>query len=97
MDVLGFPNVKQAHVIGRMYTVNPRQGECFYLRFHVRGPCSFNDIQTVNGDLCSSFHEACLKLGLLENDNHYYLAMQEESLSNSPSTICTLFAVILAW
>ena len=43
------------------------------------------------------FHEACLKLGLLENDNHYYLTMQEASSSNSPSTIRTLFAVILAW
>ena len=59
-------------------------------------PCSFNDIRTVKGDLCSSFHEAYLKLGLLENDNHYYLAMQEASLSNSPSTIRT-FAVILVW
>jgi len=100
VDVPGFPTVKQAHVIGRMYTINPRQGECFYLRLlltHVRGPQSFNHLQTVNGDLCTSFHEACLKLGLLENDNHYYLAMQEASLSNSPSTIRTLFAVILAW
>ena len=72
MDVLGFLHVKQAHVIGRMYTVNPQQGECFYLKLlltHIRGPCSFNDIQTVKGDLCSSFHEACLKLGLLDNDN----------------------------
>ena len=100
VDVLGFPNVKQAHVIGRMYTINPRQGECFYLRLlltHVKGPRSFNHIRTVNGDLRASFHEACLKLGLLENDNHYYLAMQEASLSNSSSTIRTLFAVILAW
>ena len=51
----------------------------------------------MNGDLCTSFHEACLKLGLLENNNHYYLAMQQASLSNLPSTICMLFVVILAW
>ena len=61
-DVLDFPNVKKAHVIGRIYMINLRQGECFYLRLlltHVRGPQSFNDLRTVNGDLCSSFHEAC--------------------------------------
>lgn len=80
--------------------INPRQGECFYLRLlltHVRGPQSFNDLRIVNGDLCSTFHEACLNLGLLEDDSHYHSAMQEASLSNSPSRIRALFAVILPW
>jgi len=51
----------------------------------------------VEGNLCSSFHEACLKLGLLEDDNQYHLAMQEVSVSNSASSLCSLFAVILTW
>ena len=41
--VAGFAGVKEAHVLGRVYTINPRQGECFYLRLllhHVRGPQS---------------------------------------------------------
>ena len=83
-----------------MYTINPRQGECFYLRLlltHVRGPQSFNHLITVDHSLCGSFQEAHLNIGLLENDSHYHLAMQEASLSNSPSTICVLFAVILVW
>ena len=25
-----FPGVKEAHVLGRVYTINPCQGECFY-------------------------------------------------------------------
>ena len=40
----GFPGVKEAHILGRGYTVNPRQGECFYLRLllhNIRGPQSF--------------------------------------------------------
>ena len=57
----------------------------------------FADLKTVNGDLRSSFHEACLKLGLLEDDNQYHLAMEEATVSNSPASIRTLFAVILAW
>ena len=96
----GFPGVKEAHVLGRVYTINPCQGECFYLRLllhHIRGPRSFAELKTVEGDLCSSFREACFRLGLLEDDNQYYLAMQEASVSNSASSLRSLFAVILTW
>ena len=96
----GFPGVKEAHVLGRVYTINPRQGECFYLRLllhHIRGLQSFVELKTVEGDLCSSYHEACFRLGLLEDDNQYHLAMQEASVSNSGSSLRSLFAVILTW
>ena len=99
-EVAGFPGVKEAHVLGRVYTVNPRQGECFYLRLllhHIRGPQSFTQLKTVEGDICSSFREACLRLGLLEDDNQYHLAMQEASVSNSAASLRSLFAVILTW
>ena len=100
IDVTGFPGVKEAHVLGRVYTINPRQEECFYLRLllhHIREPQSFAELKTVEGDLCSSFREACFKLGLLEDDNQYHLAMQEASVSNSASSLRSLFAVILTW
>ena len=99
-DVAGFPGVKEAHVLGRVYIINPRQGECFYLRLllhHIRGPQSFAELKTVEGDLCSSFREACFRLGLLEDDNQYHLAMEEASVSNSASSLRSLFAVILTW
>ena len=95
-----YPGVKQAQALGRVYTISPRQEKCFYLCLllhNVKGPQSFVDLRTVNGDLCSSFREACLKLGLLEDDNQYHLAMEEATVSNSPASLCTLFAVILAW
>ena len=98
--VAGFPVVKEAHVLGRVYTINPRQGECFYLRLllhHVRGPLSFANLKTVEGVLSSSFREACFRLGLLEDDNQYHLAMQEASVSNSAASLHSLFAVILTW
>ena len=96
----GFPGVKEAHVLGRVYTISPRQGECFYLRLllhHIRGPQSFAHLKTVEGNLCSSFREACFRLGLLEDDNQYHLAMQEASVSNSAASLRSLFAVILTW
>jgi len=67
------------------------------LLHNVKGPQSFADLKTVDGDLCSSFHEACLKLGLLEDDNQYHLAVEEAIVSNSPASIRMLFAVILGW
>ena len=95
--VAGYPGVKQAQALGRVYTISPRQGECFYLRLllhNVRGPQSFAGLKIVDDGF---FHEACLKLGLLEDDNQYHLAMEEATVSNSPASIRTLFAVILAW
>ena len=96
----GFPGVKEAHILCRVYTVNPRQGECFYLRLllhNIRGPQSFVHLRTVEGNLCSSFREACLRLGFLEDDNQYHLAMQEAAVSNSAVSLRSLFAVILTW
>ena len=60
--VAGYLDVKQAQVLGRVYTISPRQGECFYLHLllhSIKGPWSFTDLITVNGDPCNSFHEAC--------------------------------------
>ena len=51
----------------------------------------------MEGDLCGSFREACFRLGLLEDDNQYHLAMQEASVSNSASSLRSLFAAILTW
>ena len=96
----GYPGVKQAQALGRVYTISPRQGECIYLCLllhNVKGLQSFADLRTVDGDLCSSSHETCLKLGLLEDDNQYHLAMEEAIVSDSPSGVRTFFAVILAW
>ena len=96
-DVTGFSGVTESHVLCRVYTINPSLGECFYLLYHIRGPQSFAELKTVEGDLCSSSHEACFRLGLLEDDNQYHLTMKEALVSNSASSLCSLFAVILTW
>ena len=79
-QVAGYPGVKQAQALGRVYTISPRQGECFYLCLllhNVKDPQSFAALRTVDGGPCSYFREACLKLGLLEDSNQYHLAMEE--------------------
>ncbi|GFR67559.1 hypothetical protein ElyMa_000255300 [Elysia marginata] len=50
-------DIYEVPVIGRIYTVSPRQGECFFLRLllhHVRGPKGFEDFKRVEDHLCQS-------------------------------------------
>ena len=67
------------------------QEECYFLRFPlhvVRGPCSFEDLNTVD-------REVCQQRGLLENDRRHNEAQTEAAVERSPSALRSLFAVIL--
>ena len=65
--------------------------------YNIKGAQSFAHLRTVKGNLCSFFREACLRLGLVEDDSQYHLAMQEAAVSNSAASLRFLFAVILSW
>ena len=96
--VVGWPNLYSTDALGRVYTVNPRDQECFYLRLllvNVRGPKSFVDLKTVNGHVYNSYRETCLELKLLENDTHWFSTMNDASHTSHPRQIRTLFAIIL--
>ena len=63
---------KRSKVIGRLAFVAPSEGERYYLRLllaRVVGPCSFEDLLTINNQPCSTFHEAALKREFVEPDN----------------------------
>ncbi len=58
-------------IIGRMYTVSPREGERYVLRLlllHVAGATSYADMRTVDGEERSLFRQACSRQGLLADD-----------------------------
>lgn len=96
--VAGHSNIFATDALGRVYTVHPTNSECFYLRLllmNVRGPTTFNDLKTVNGQICSTFREACQKLNLLENDAHWDIALSDATETARPQQIRTLFAIIL--
>lgn len=98
VDIEGFDKIFKDNTIGRVYTVHPKNAECFYLRLllhKIRGPTSFLDLKTVDGYICETYREACQRLGLLENDNHWEYALEEAAQTANANQIRQLFAIIL--
>ena len=64
---------EKSPTIGRIPVINlnPKQQDLFFLRMllhHVPGCTSFEYLKTVNGHQFDTFREACLALGLLNDD-----------------------------
>ena len=81
-----------------MIYVGPTAGERFYLRtllMIVRGPTSFEDLKSVDGESCESFHDACLRRGLLEDDREWDICLQEAAEIKTGSQLRHLFATLL--
>ncbi|XP_070010148.1 uncharacterized protein [Nicotiana sylvestris] len=73
--------------IGRIVTFHPTEGERYYLRLllmHVRGPTSYKDLLTVDGEPCSTFRESVEKRGLLHCDNNLIECMSEATSYQMP-------------
>ena len=98
MEVENFPGYFKDEALGRVYTVHPNQHECFYLRLllhEIRGPTSFNALKTVDGVLCGTYREACLRLGLLEDDAQWEGTLQDAAVCIPAHRMRALFAVML--
>ena len=98
IPVQGYDGIFMGNTLGRLYTVHPKQRECFFLRLllvNVLGPTSFQYLRTVNGILCVTYYDACRELHLLEDDNHWDLTLADAVLSSSPNQIRQLFAILL--
>jgi PIF1-like helicase/Helitron helicase-like domain at N-terminus len=88
----------KSDALGRVYTVHPNNAQCYFLRMllhTIRGPRSFEELRTVDGELCENYREACRKLKLLEGDHHWEDALAEAQLISAPAQIRNLFAIIL--
>ena len=97
--VEGWEGVKRGTALGRIYTVSPLERETFFLRHllhHVSGPTSFSDLRTVEGIEYSTYHEACVKHGLLHEDNCWEHTLEEAATTKQPSQIRNMFAIMIA-
>ncbi|XP_021744002.1 uncharacterized protein LOC110710049 [Chenopodium quinoa] len=84
--------------VSRMAIVVPSEGERFYLRLFlgkVINPILFNHLKTVDGVLYSTFQEAAIKHGLLQEDSATTSCVKEASEAQMPSAMRQLFATLL--
>ncbi|XP_076907332.1 uncharacterized protein LOC143563739 [Bidens hawaiensis] len=89
---------KQGFSIGRIHQVSPSLGEAYFLRIllnKVKGPKSFDDIRTVDGQTYPTFRDACYACGLLDDDMEYIEAIKEASASGSGYYLRALFVSML--
>ncbi|XP_035843705.1 uncharacterized protein LOC118490286 [Helianthus annuus] len=85
--------------IGRSHCVNPSMGGAYFLRIllnKVKGPKSFEEIRTVNGQVFPTFRDACYAIGLLDDDKEYIEAINEAYYIGSGYYLRNLFATMLA-
>jgi hypothetical protein len=83
-----------------MYYVLPkaRDSERFYLCLLltiVKGAMSFEHLHTVNGQLRSTFKEACIAMGLLADDNEWHQCLEEAGIMATGHQLRILFVTIL--
>jgi len=80
-------------VIGRIYLVNPNEGERFYLRLlllHVKGATSFENLRSPH----DTFFDACIGHGLLRTDSEWDNCLNEASTMQTPKQLRQLFCTI---
>ena len=91
------PRKRYFNVIGRIYSVSPRDTEKFCLRLllnHVKGATSFECLSTVQGIRYKTFKEASIVLGLLPDDSIWETTIQEASLQKMPRELRYLFVTL---
>ena len=91
------PRKRGSNIIGRVYSVSPRDTERFCLRLilnHVKGATSFNHLKTVNGQIQPSFKAAAVSLGILSDDQAWDKTLQEAVVFQMPSELRKLFSTI---
>jgi hypothetical protein len=90
---------KQGFALGRMYFIPPKSGdELFYLRTLLtvaKGATSFEDLRQVNGTIHSTFYEACLARGLLEDDGEWRQCLLEAAHMQTGEQLRQLFGLLL--
>ncbi|GAA0156524.1 hypothetical protein LIER_38286 [Lithospermum erythrorhizon] len=89
---------KKGKVIGRLCTVNPIEGERYYLRLllnNVHAPTSYDFLLLVDGVQCETFQKAAYLRGLLQQDGDIDKTIEEASVYRMPSELRRLFATLL--
>lgn len=91
---------KKGFSIGRLPFAHPSASERYYIRMLlnvIRGATSFEALRTVNGIVYKTYKEACIALGLLEDDKECDIALNEAVIWVTPKQLRRLFATLLLY
>ena len=80
--------------------VSPRDQERYHLQIllnHRRAMRNFEELRTVNERLCSSFHEACVAINLIQNSQEYTRDLHKatEYFAQNSHQVQQLFVTVL--
>ena len=94
--------VNKSDTIGRVDNVHPAAGDSFYLRMllnsdYCKGKQGFQDLRTVDTEICATYKEACEKLGMLQDDHEWEIVLEEAGSNTSCSNIRNLYVTIALW
>lgn len=87
-NVAGWSEDKRDTALGRVYTIDPKNVECYHLcliHHHIKGLTSYSFLMTVNNTEYPTFQATCRALGLLEDDNQWNLALEEATVCRLPN------------
>ena len=93
---------RASDTIGRVDSIHPSAGDVFYLRAllnsdHCKGKTSHDDLKTVLGEKCESYKEACQKLGMLQDDREWEMALEDAANVGTCKNQLGLFLTIALW
>jgi hypothetical protein len=89
---------KRGFAIGHMYYAHPTSDECYYLRMLlncVKDATSYEHLWSVDGTEHNTFKDACITMGLLEDDNEWHQALEKASIWASGQQLRDMFASML--
>ena len=86
--------------MGRLAFVGPAEKDCFFLRLllaNVEAPKSYTDLKIVDGVICETFQEACIRRKLIEENNTAHLCLDEAITMHMPEILRRLFVSLLVF
>ena len=88
---------EKGEALGRIHFISPKSKDLYYCRpllCHRKGAISFDDLRTVDGRLME-WKEACVELGLTENDKHADEILDEGKGMQGGYGLRSLFVMVL--
>ncbi|TKR69683.1 hypothetical protein L596_021811 [Steinernema carpocapsae] len=85
-------------IVCRVESVHPRYLEKFAIRLlamNKKFVRNFDELKTVDGELCPTFVDAARKMGLMTNEREWHLTMEDAIQTEMPINIRRLFASLV--